>query len=475
MKMKLITALCTATVAAVALPAFADHTIAGYARTNFVSELFGEGQNTAINQAKDPHADTVINERIRARWQNNINEYVNVVLFGEVDTDWGQAGKGPGNGGKQGADGVNIEIKHAYFDVKVPSTPVAFRLGSQPISDAGAFNGVVMDDDMSGLRVDVKTDMASVMLGWMKLDEGVKNKVDDSDLYILQASLEPVKGLKLQPQAWWAVNQRLNVEKTWFTGASKATNFPGGTNDLFARNSEYYVGLGASYALAPLNLSGWFLYDGGKATGRDLGDTDFKVSAWAASAKAEATVAGAKVGLRGLYFPKQSKDITNTKNPERQFFLPPNNNNGGPEFGDEGSLIFLADLLMTNTSTGRIALQDAAYTGFGLMGVVASASYTPPPMPQLYAKASLGYYTALTASNDKTFDFRKQANTTADRDGKDLGTEIAGAVGYKVAEKVDVQLRGGYGFLGKFYNKTNAAGDDPKNVYKLGVTVNIPY
>src|SRR5689334_15851748 len=80
MKMKLITALCTATVAVVALPAFADHTIAGYARTNFVSELFGEGQNTAINQAKDAHADNVVDERIRARWQNNINEYVNVVL-----------------------------------------------------------------------------------------------------------------------------------------------------------------------------------------------------------------------------------------------------------------------------------------------------------------------------------------------------------------------------------------------------------
>ena len=111
MKKRLIVALGSTAAVALALPAFADHTIAGYARTNFVSELFGEGQNTAINQAKDQQADNVINERIRARWQNNINEYVNVVVFGEIDTDWGQAGKGPGNGGKQGADGVNVEIK----------------------------------------------------------------------------------------------------------------------------------------------------------------------------------------------------------------------------------------------------------------------------------------------------------------------------------------------------------------------------
>jgi hypothetical protein len=473
MKRRLITALCTATVAAAALPAFADHTIAGYARTSFVAEQFGEDQNTAINQPDNPQADRVIAERIHARWQNNINEYVNVVLFGEVDTDWGQAGKGPGNGGKQGADGVNFEIKHAYMDVRVPSTPVAVRLGAQPISDARVFSGVIMDDDMSGARVDIKTGMATVMLGWFKLDEGAKNKVDDSDLYVLQASHEPVKGLKLMPQAWWAVNQKLNVEKIWFTGASAATHFPTGTNDLFARNSEYYLGLGASYALAPLNLSGWFLYDGGKATGRDLDDTDFKISAWAASAKAEATVAGAKIGLRGLYFPKQSKDISNTNSPERTFFLPPNNNNGAPEFPDEGSMIFLADLFIMTTSKGRIALQDAAYTGFGLMGVVASGSYTPPPLPRLYAKASVGYYTALTARNAKTFEFRKTANF--EREGKDLGTEIAGAVGYKIAEKVDVQLRGGYAMLGKFYKGTNAVGDDPKNIYKLGLAVTIPY
>jgi len=95
------------------LPALADHTIAGYARTNFVMEQFG---NPEVNvpasglaehghrQEKDAKPDTVVNERIRARWQNNVNEYISVVLFGEVDTT-GPGGQGPGQRRKQGADG----------------------------------------------------------------------------------------------------------------------------------------------------------------------------------------------------------------------------------------------------------------------------------------------------------------------------------------------------------------------------------
>jgi len=46
-------------------------------------------------------------------------------------------------------------------------------------------------------------------------------------------------------------------------------------------------------------------------------------------------------------------------------------------------MIFLADLLMTNTSTGRIALIDAAATGMASR-VHAEAPPTPPPTLPLH-------------------------------------------------------------------------------------------
>lgn len=457
MKKTLTTALCTAAVAAMAMPAFADHQIGGYYRFNGLSEMV-----TAIGQKDDQKPDQFVDQRLRARWQNNINEYVSVVWFGEVDVIFGEgvtkaaardsdtaATKDTrlGNGGRQGGDGVNVETKNAFLDVKVPGTPVAARLGLQGFGD-NAFNGVVMNDDMAGVKVDVKTDLALVTLGWFKLSEGtgatLQNNVnrrdwDESDLYAVQAAVTPLPGLKLLPEFYFADNMR--------TAAS---------GDGFR---QYYAGFGASFKLAPVDLSGWAIYQFGNDK-----KADEKVGAYALSVKAAADVAGAKVALRGMFFPADKKDDKQTN------FTPPNGNNGAFEFYDDNLTIFLADVNYMNSNGGRLALTDAAYNGYGLLGAVLSGSFTPPALPQMYVKGGLGYFRV----TDKE---PGDAGTVARRelDGKTLGTEISAAVGYKLAEKVDVQLRGGYAWLGNAYNGAAADGEDPKDLYKLALMVNVPY
>ncbi|MBI5015648.1 MAG: hypothetical protein HZB55_09190 [Deltaproteobacteria bacterium] len=466
MKKTLLTALCTAALAAIALPAFADHQIGGYYRFNGVSELM-----TAVGQADGQTADNYVDQRLRARWQNNINEYVTVVWFGEVDVIYGEGvtkggaknnqttlndpatGKPPvvtgdtqlGGGGRQGGDGVNVETKNAFLAVKIPNTPVSATLGLQGFGDT-TFNSVVMNDDLAGVKFDVKTDMVTATVGWFKLSEGnlaegtpakahsLRRSEDDSDLYVAQAGLMPVPGLKLMPEFWFANNQQTS---------SPADNF-----------KQYYAGMGAAFKLAPVDLSAWFVYEWGKNKG-----TDVKITSWAASAKAGMDVAGAKLALRGMYFPKS------TDADKQKYFTPPNSSNGAFEFYDDNLTIFLADINYMNTSGGRLAMTDGAYTPYGMMGAVLSGSFTPPALKQLYVKGGAGYFTLV---DDKPGDF-------AERQGKSLGTEVSAAVGYKVADKADVQLRGGYAWLGKAYDGLAAGGSDPDNLYKLAVMVNVPY
>ena len=416
---------------AAAVPALADNQITGYFRTAGSMEMA-----KAIGQTDEAKPDTIVDQRLRARWQNNLNEYVSVVWFGELDTTWGKAGKGNiGNGGKQGADGVSIETKNAFVDVKLPGVPAALstRLGIQPIVDT-TFNSVLMNDDFAAATISAKTETVTGTLGWAKADEGPElNGEDDTDLYFLQMGIVPAKGFRLSPELWFSRNQPADV-------------------------SEWYLGLGAAAKLAPVDLSAWVLYDGGTDE-NDAGD-DTDLSGWAASAKASTEFSGLKAGLRVLYFSEDDSED------DRKSFNPPNGANGGLESFDEYLQIFLYDSWNMNGAAGRLALTDAAYKGYGLFGAILSASYTPPALKNAYARFSGGYFAAL---DDEINDAGKS------REGKTLGTEVSLQVGYKVAEKVDFNLRGAYAFLGDFYDKQNVDKEDPDDLYKVALMVHVPY
>ncbi len=112
---------------------------------------------------------------MRANW--TLNDNVGMVYFAEVDTTWGENNKAAlaraasRTASTGGADGVNVETKQAFLDLKFGDT--AAILGIIPVADA--FESIIANDDMAGVQVTHKMGDTSFKLVYSKWDE------DDSD------------------------------------------------------------------------------------------------------------------------------------------------------------------------------------------------------------------------------------------------------------------------------------------------------
>ncbi|RPJ81155.1 MAG: hypothetical protein EHJ94_05120, partial [Deltaproteobacteria bacterium] len=93
--------LVVMTVLIMVAPALAEITLNGYFRTQATSEDF--------SLTKDGESSSFVDNRLRMKLTNTLNENLKLVYFGEVDTPWGEAGRaatGGGSGGQLNADGV---------------------------------------------------------------------------------------------------------------------------------------------------------------------------------------------------------------------------------------------------------------------------------------------------------------------------------------------------------------------------------
>ncbi len=82
----------------------------------------------------------------------------------------GSARTGNGSGGSFGADGVNVETKWAYLDAAFPfGIPLRARAGIQPWFLP---KGIIMDDDVAGLRLYGTSKPVSYELSWFRVSGG---------------------------------------------------------------------------------------------------------------------------------------------------------------------------------------------------------------------------------------------------------------------------------------------------------------
>jgi hypothetical protein len=356
---------------------------------------------------------------------------VSTVWYVEADMPWGEQSKGAiGGGGRWGADGVNIETKHAYANVKIPETPVALQVGIQGFG--GRFDGMVINDDIAGLNVSAKLGMVDLTAMWSKAMEGSRTAEDDIDLYWLQGDLKPMDNLTVGLTGAWLNSQPTNSD-------------------------NYFLGLNGGFKMDMVDLSGWFLYNFGTNEGALAGNKDQDISAWAMALKAKAKVAAVKVG-GGLLVMGADDD----KDDDMSL----NGGQGAFEFYDAGLQIFLADVYYNNAAGGRHAVTDAGYAGYGLVGLWVNAAMDLPAVKGLYVKGAAGYFAAL--------DDKRNDEATASREGTQLGAELSAMVGIKVADAADFSLRGAYAVLGDFYDAP-AGGSDPDDLYNVVLMLNIPY
>lgn len=519
MKKKIVLALSTLALAS-ALPAAAATTITadGWLRDR--------GIMANLTKGKDQDPDLLVDQRFRLRFTFSPTEYIKVVYFGEIDLQWGDASYATARnqGGGLGGDTVNFETKNLYAEVKFPNTPLTVTAGLQGLGDNwdGSFIGM----DGTALKFNIKSGISTVDVYWSKFYEGNRlnpqtNKTstdgddgsnaglgssradDDADLYAANIQLKPTDRFKVGADLYYYRNQgsfagaNLNewwASKVWVDGSNLTTGTGGGSQFISVEDTSlYYVGLNAAYTLPFLSVSGWGSYNFGTlklnrwdrtaptppatavTAATRTGEEDVKVRGVAASAKVQTTFAGATIGLRGIYYSAAGTDPGKSSAQ-----LVPWGPGEPLPFAGEGLILMLGDALVcTYGAPPAMAMQDAAWAGFGLVGGVLSTSYVPPADPNFYVKASGGMFRS-----------RSSSVFGNDRKGKILGTEVAARLGYKFMGSVDVSVNAATAWLGDFYDETvsvtpgatkGTAGtyghgkDDPDRPYIAYLAMNVPF
>ncbi|GAB4255846.1 MAG: membrane protein [Deferrisomatales bacterium] len=435
MRKTLIAVLAGAMAFATVPAAFAkDHSITGFWRVRGMVNNYGAFGGGGFADNADPGRE--IDQRFRAKYTLGLNEYVSVTYYGEVDIQYGDASYATSRnqGGAIGGDTVNLETKNLYLDVKIPETPVSARLGLQGFADH--WDWTVILADMAGFTFRAKLEMADVMAGYFKLQEGDANGLignnteDDIDLWAVQVGVKPpMDGLKLGLDG-------LYLNDNDFDGT--------GNKNL------YWVGAHAGYKVAGVDLSGWFAYNFGEASSTS------DVNAWMVNGKAAYSVAGAGVSLRLFYTPGDDDSDA-----DQEWFHPVKATETFA-MATDGLMIFTPDITWTTLGQYGHAFTDGVYAGNGAWGAILSGSFTPPAVQAAYVKGAAGYFSTTDGKDNGAQD-------------DDLGFEVAGRVGYKLADAVDLSLNGAYAWLGDFYAGTGGGGKDPDDAYTAYFMVNVGF
>lgn len=413
---KLGIVLCGAIAASFATQAFAAHNVTGsFQAKGVIEDLDGD---------KDMKAAKFLDQRLRASWQNELNENVSVTWIGEIDFVYGDAAKG----GDLGGDGTNVETKRAYLDLNIPDSPGALRIGLQGFEDN--LDAAVISDDMAGIKISGKLEPVDLTIGLFKLTEGAETGEDDENLYTVQVGLPDLNGLSLGVDVLYNQDQATDL-------------------------SQYWLGLHGGYNLGDIAFSGWFAYNGGTTEDKLGAGKDEDIAAFAASVKASMSMAGVDGNARVIFYGNDDD-----KSDDTAF-----NTLGNDQFEDVGLNIFLKNKFQTeggSTGGDNTALQ-AVEEGYGLLALVVDGKYDVTD--KIYAQGAIGYF--------MTMDDEANGDAATKLEGTNLGLEIAARVGVKVSG-ADVSLGGSYALLGDAYDAP-AGGDDTEDMYYSSLMVNVPF
>jgi hypothetical protein len=435
-----------------ASPAVAKITLDGFYRLSAISQTHLSGTSAYGYKSNDVKSQNFIDQRLRLRLTNNVNEWVSVVYYAEIDTPFGEPSRGSiGAGGRIGGDGVNVETKNVYLNVLVPDTTVSVRAGLQWWTDS--YDNIIAAQDMSAIVVKGKindaTDYQLMYSKWQDGDdftfagESDRNKWNDTDFYVAELKYKVSDYVKVGTSVYYLDDN---------------TDTEFGTNPLdFDTRELFYYGASAEYRYCNFGVRGWVLVQDGEFENDTTGESaDSTVIA--ANIKAKLEVDPGDIGLRLIYV------SDNDDEDDASGFV---GGQGTTEFNSDNLMIFLEDPYTTSSGTSRFAMADASDKGFGLFAVTATGNFTKGLPYGIYSKFGLG---AFWSTSDDAGD-----DGIDKREGKFLGYEAAGRVGKVFIDKVDISLRAAYAVFGDFYDNTVEDGDDPDDVYKVTLMVNVPF
>jgi len=461
-----------ALVAFLTTPALAlDLDLSGFINVRGISDNFAASNNYIGVLEDDVKTESLIDQRLRLKMDALVNDYLSFVYYAEVDMQWGDNSysgtPGRNDGGRIGGDTTNIETKNVYFDVKVPSSNSAFRVGLQGFDDH--YDYAFFGADMAGIKYTGSLGDVDLTAGWFKLVEDNFDTTDDVDLWAIQTAYEVSPKFNLGADYYYYRNQGSRDYATFF-GTTDIAAVIG--EDTWTANREnmdlHYIGGHAEYHFNNMVLSGWLNVNVGDvdSINNDLSNSiltdDLDVQGYAARLTLTTSLGGVDWKLGGTYF-SGDDDLTDG---DANFIINPLATESFA-FATDGFMIFTPDIAWNSVGQYGFAMVDSAWAGYGLGSVILTADYTPESMKKLYIKAGVGYFSSLE-------DELAADDPRTDRAGKELGTEVFLRAGYKFADNLDLSVNGAYASLGDFYdnhggglaaNDVTTDIDDPYEVY----------
>lgn len=455
-KVLAVTAACALT-AATAVPALAlENEFHGMFRVFGTVSNYNDSNSGPLvptTTGRDPKTKSFAEQRARLMYIAKANDDLKLVTHFEIDSRWGDTSyaNGRNGGGAIGADTVNFETKNVYLDFNIPSTPMNFKVGIQPVVDS--YKGVFINADAAAAIATAKLGGGSVALGFARLD--------DSEVVGARAFNSETTAGKAKRDLY-IVDGKYNVTKDVKVGASYyLLNIDQNTTPAYDRMLHTF-GVNAEVKLDPLTVDGFLLYQSGRSNGADKID----YNGWAANLTAKGKLGPGTLKASFLYASGEQNgtrdDSTYTGITNETAAA-----NGEHSFYESDMMILFRNKY--NVTGDRAIVYNVKNVIGGFIG------YNANMTTKCFANVNAGFVATDKSNNDFG-----TARVTAAGGHKSnyLGTEINGEVGYKVFDNLTASLQGAYVFLGDYYNDTvgtAANPQDPRDPYIGRIMLNYAF
>jgi len=378
-------------------------------------------------------------------------KFVRGVVGFEMDsTNWGESTWAPADTtasnpnnkmGVRNTDQVQLEIKHAYLDFAIPSTPLRLSLGLQ-----GFYIGGRLFQSMDSPGAIVTADFAphKIMAYWWREKDGLgtsstqiatdRTKYNVNDTYALQYQLS---------QKLFNVYTYLAYKNDLQTSSSYSDH-------------PYWFGVGGGFRPGNFDLSGQFVYLGGKRDYTDAsGTSDQDYTAWAAELLATYRIGpGLAAAIEGYY--STGNDADDTSKIKRYDSAAGSETYSG--FGFDRSVLTFMNFGQLGGQHNKFG---ATYTGlyYGRL----NAEYSPLAWLRLNAN-----YLYIGDTTKGTVGAGKVVNTaisgaTQNKDENFVGHEINLITTLKIYQNFTYRFGLGYFIPGPVFDVYNSAGEKIKS------------
>jgi hypothetical protein len=474
MRKGLLIVLMVALVAAIAAPAMAGTDINGFFRSKgYVSNIKNYTSSNYVNPTPADNSSThsYVEQRLRLKFSTG-EENVKAVLFLEQDMMWGDAsGQVARNqGGAIQGDSINLEAKNAYLWFKLPNTGADFTVGLQNVSDP--YRGVFMGGaDMAGVLSTAKFAPLTIRVGGFSPWERDTNQADDSQIFIAEAKISPVKELNVGLNFYFIRDGADTLGAASGELSASTAGFLGGVQVVPGVTKIYMPGVNVDFNAGVAKISAFAFAQFGDRV-FDNGAPKTKFRGYAGDVRVEANAGPATVFLEGLY---TSGDKPGTTDKIEGVVVAEDfkifSSSSQPTsfdmqiLGPNGDDINTSRNLMYTTNNNRAA-GGYAMNGVRLGATFIAAGASLKLGDKMTGKAGVGYLranqTAPVALAGTNLNLKK-----------DMGTEVNGSVNYNIMKGLDFGVYAAYAWLGDAYKVSGQP--DPDNLYDVHFRLNYAF